>query len=585
MSDRADFRDRLEGLCAELRADVEVLRPLAAAAGRAEDLDELLGDLDHQLERARQAAVVVLVGPTGAGKSTLLNALVGADVAREGVERPTTSRPVVYAPVDADLAELLDDLAGPPPQVVRYEPGGAEGWSEQVLVDAPDLNSVAREHRDTVRALAERADALLVVLHQQAVVEEATLSFLEDFAGRRELFFVLGFADRLAPAAREELLAQVRGEMRRRLGLEDPNALCLSAREARAGRGGEAFEGLVAHLEELARGGRLAGVKRHNALGVAVRLGELAGEIEAEVGAELERLGAEAAKGFRALGEKVGVELGMRAALRAPELADRLAAEAGRRWDGPLGWTLRAGALSTLGLGLAALVARRNPALAAGAALGGAVVGRLREGHLERRFEEAEVLLPEPSELEGWWREALIEVRLSAGRLAPGGELAPAEAAALGDSAREATEEAWRRLLARDLPEEAARVATPARRLAFDLWVWAFAGWLLWRAGLGFWTETYVGLDFTLNAVLLLAALLVLLRMIFRKGLKRRARGLLDGVASRAVEAVATRAAQVAGPLEERVRLYRDALARLVHAPERWRAELHGGGAVGSRRG
>jgi ATPase subunit of ABC transporter with duplicated ATPase domains len=53
--------------------------------------------------------VITLVGSTGAGKSTLLNALAGRRIAQEGVDRPTTREPVVYAPEDADLGELVDD--------------------------------------------------------------------------------------------------------------------------------------------------------------------------------------------------------------------------------------------------------------------------------------------------------------------------------------------------------------------------------------------------------------------------------------------------------------------------------------------
>jgi len=82
-----------------LHRDRELLSILRAMRSRAGELDALLEDLDRQLQRAGEATVVItLVGATGAGKSTLLNALAGASIAREGTDRPTTTRAVIYAP-------------------------------------------------------------------------------------------------------------------------------------------------------------------------------------------------------------------------------------------------------------------------------------------------------------------------------------------------------------------------------------------------------------------------------------------------------------------------------------------------------
>ena len=140
--------------------------------------------------RVQQAAVITLVGATGAGKSTMLNALAGRPIAEEGVDRPTTRRPVIYAPRDADLRDLLEGVGEVDREpdgvaVVRYDAAPEGPWTAQILIDAPDLNSVAAEHRAVVTALAERSDVLLVVLHRQAVVEEASVSFIDAFARRR----------------------------------------------------------------------------------------------------------------------------------------------------------------------------------------------------------------------------------------------------------------------------------------------------------------------------------------------------------------------------------------------------------------
>ena len=87
--------ERLRARLAEQVGDVAVLR---AVERRRPEIDRLLADLERQVERVQRAAVITLVGATGAGKSTLLNALAGLRVAKEGVNRPTTREPVVYAP-------------------------------------------------------------------------------------------------------------------------------------------------------------------------------------------------------------------------------------------------------------------------------------------------------------------------------------------------------------------------------------------------------------------------------------------------------------------------------------------------------
>ena len=76
---------QLARLRSELDSDLDGMRELNAVVQRRGELERLLGDMDLQLERACQAAVIVLVGSTGAGKSTLLNALAGREIASEGV--------------------------------------------------------------------------------------------------------------------------------------------------------------------------------------------------------------------------------------------------------------------------------------------------------------------------------------------------------------------------------------------------------------------------------------------------------------------------------------------------------------------
>jgi energy-coupling factor transporter ATP-binding protein EcfA2 len=561
---------------AELGRDLEQLADLSALERRRARLERLLGDLDRQLERIDSAAVILLVGSTGAGKSSLLNALAGTDIALSSENRPTTSVPTIYAPKDADLRALLTGLEGPEPRVVRYGPGDAGSvWTEQVLIDAPDVNSIATEHRATVRALSERADVLLVPLHRQSVVEEAAVSFLDDFAGRRRLLFALNRADELTPAAERELLAQVRRLAVERLGLAEPQVFAVSARDARAGRGGERFRALEAELERLVRDGLLSGVRRHNALGAAGELGELFRELSREIGDDLGALPAETQRGLGELAARVEAEVEQRLALRRADLVHLLVGEAGKRWDGPGGWALRAGALATLSTGAGLALARYNPLAAAGVAAGGALLGKLRDQQGRAGFEDSTGLLPEAGDLRLWTGASLAPARLRAGRLLGSperGELPSAERIA-GDL-EAGLAEAWSRLLRRELPAAAQRSVPGALRFFLDLPVYVFVGWLLYRAGQGFLSEHYVGIDFLLNGLLLTLALVFVVRLLVRGLVARRARGLLVGVSEHTRERLEQSVRELTEPVETAARLRGEALARLASLDERWRRDL-----------
>ena len=172
---RLALSDRLHQLWRELERDLaELASPpeLFAQLARSAELERYVTDLAAQLERHESAAVITLVGSTGAGKSTLLNALAGQEIARAGTTRPTTSRPVIYKPRSIDIQALIEGLG--PIEVHEFDPAeSASPLAEQVLIDAPDTNSVATEHRRLVEALAERSDALVVVAHRQSVAELA----------------------------------------------------------------------------------------------------------------------------------------------------------------------------------------------------------------------------------------------------------------------------------------------------------------------------------------------------------------------------------------------------------------------------
>ena len=565
---------RYRPLRQRLQASIDSVSLLLLVEERRGEVDLLLADLDGQLQRAEQAAVITLAGATGAGKSTLLNALAGRTIAEEGISRPTTRRPVVYAPHDADLSTLLADLPGEAPEVTRYDPRAGAGFgSEQILIDAPDTNSIDASNREVVAALAERSDVLLVVLHRQSVVEESSVSFLDHFSGRRKLVFVLNRADELTEEARAELLGQLGELAKTRWDCGEAPVVALSAQEAKRSSEAQGWRELLEVLERLVRAGELATVRRHNVLGTVERLQGEFGAVHRAGAAALEALPGQVESGVRALAAQAADEVRARLELRHADVRELLWRETARRWDGPGGWGLRGRGLSTLGLGAGAVLARRNPLLAAGAAAGAFAADQVGQAVRRQRVSASSGLFPEPGQFRQIYGTCLGEARVAAASLtgSPTSFGIP-DAEELYVSTSSAVDEAWDRLVNRDLPEVAERSLLRRFHLLFDLPVYALAGWVVWKSAVGFFQGEYAGMDFLVNAVLLLAAYLFLLRFVVRGLLSGRARALQSKVRDAAQGGLQLAAKDAADKVAHETREVLASLDDLAGLQARWKS-------------
>lgn len=196
--------------------------------------------IDERIALGDGLTVVALVGGTGVGKSALVNRLVGAQVATEGVRRPTTSWPVaVVPPGDAPTSALLDWLGID--ERVRAPEGFPEGL---VLIDLPDHDSVVPRNRETAARLSERVDGLVVVVdpvkYARADLHDGPLAALTDHA--EVVTVVLNRIDELHPDDVERCVA----DLTQRL---DPHAFEVLTTSAATGSG---IDGLRARLRDLA---------------------------------------------------------------------------------------------------------------------------------------------------------------------------------------------------------------------------------------------------------------------------------------------------------------------------------------------
>ncbi len=576
-------RGELGRLHQELGRDLRSIAPLRAIAERAEELAGFEEDLAEQLDRASSAAVVCLVGSTGAGKSTLLNALVGRAIATEGVDRPTTSAPVIYRPADADISELVAGLPGEAPRVVTYDPrdgGGVETfWRGQILIDAPDTNSVETGHREVVRELAARSDVLVVVAHRQSVAELSSAAFVDLFAGRRGMIFVLGRRDELDAAADADLRAQLAGLARDRWGAEGAPVLSVSAGRGKESADAGGLPELRRALADLISEERLGSVRRQNAVGNVARIGAEISEAGQGIQAAAGRLQQGLEGGAAGWCGRTVALVNERLEQRKADLSRMLWNDAAKVWDGPGGYALRVGGIGALGLGAGAAVARRNPLLAAGLAAGSLAASRVQGAVRDRAFESTSGLLPGGSELEELQREAFVDARIAASELAVDEvalDLAPS-GSELSASAAGAVDEAWDRLLRVDLPREARRGVPRLLRVLVDLPVFGLGAWVLYRTVEGFIAEQYVGVDFLVSATLIALAWLFGARVLVRARFAGRSAALLAqvrGDIEQRVGAAAGRAIQ--GP-SERLEVLLGSLRRVELADRAWRRRLHGG--------
>ena len=148
-----------------LRAEDRVALEQAVARTRAQLLDTTTPVL-----------TVALAGGTGSGKSTLINALAGAAIAETSPLRPTTTQLHVYHHRDIAAGGLSGELASE----AVFVPHDRAALYSKVIVDTPDLDSFATQHRTATRALLKAAGLVLYIFSPQNYRDERTWSVLRE---------------------------------------------------------------------------------------------------------------------------------------------------------------------------------------------------------------------------------------------------------------------------------------------------------------------------------------------------------------------------------------------------------------------
>ena len=251
-----------------------------AADGPLESVTELLDRVDRRRALSAEHTVIGLFGATGSGKSSLVNALVGVDVSRAAVRRPTTAKPVAAvlgAPgsdalldwlevedrhhLDGTDAALATSAVQAPSgrRARREQASGPSGAPGIVLLDLPDLDSVESANRAVAERMTGLVDVLVWVTDPQKYADAVLhQEFVRPFAGHDAVtVLVLNQIDRIRESEREAVLASL-ASLARTDGLEQAPVFATSAST------GEGVDELREHLLQIARS-REAIASRHRA--------------------------------------------------------------------------------------------------------------------------------------------------------------------------------------------------------------------------------------------------------------------------------------------------------------------------------
>ncbi len=182
---------------------------------------------DYLIPRAESLdapLLAVVGGSTGAGKSTIVNSILGAELTRPGVLRPTTKSPVLVAHPD-DIDWFRDGKVLP--ELIRSETPVHDSRSLQLvsydalvpglaILDAPDIDSVDVQNRRLARQLLRAADLWLFVTSGARYADAVGWEVLAQAAERNAVLSVV--INRCPPAAMDDVKAHL-GQMLAERGL------------------------------------------------------------------------------------------------------------------------------------------------------------------------------------------------------------------------------------------------------------------------------------------------------------------------------------------------------------------------------
>jgi small GTP-binding protein len=205
--------ERREALVERERA---LLERLVVFLGEFGAPPEDVGLVRRALSDLEELFLLVIVGEFNSGKSAFVNALLGSDIAEEGVT-PTTDSITVLRHAEEPVERKRKDGVlekGYPNEFLR----------EIAIVDTPGTNAIIRHHEELSRGFVPRSDLVLFVTSAERPLTESERGYLElirDWG--KKILLVINKADLLGDGGKiEEVRSFVDGGIRQALGLTPP---------------------------------------------------------------------------------------------------------------------------------------------------------------------------------------------------------------------------------------------------------------------------------------------------------------------------------------------------------------------------
>lgn len=491
-------------------------------------LRRLLPRLDALRIRLEAPLVVATFGGTGTGKSSLVNALVGQECSQSGRERPTTRRPVLLKHPQTELAALELPLHEFDVTTVH-----SDVLRDIIIVDCPDpdtneADAGAGSNLAMLRSLLPHCDVLLYTSTQQKYRSARVLDELNVTATGCRLLFVQTHADHDV---------DIRTDWREQLAstFEVPEMFFVdSVRALREQQAGQRPTGEFARLQDFlssrtAAADRLQ-IRRANLLDLIDSALQRCEQLAAERTPALDRLKQSLTehqcKLTRAMSDALREQLQASRHLWEQRLLSSVTA----RWGvSPFATMLRVyGGLGGL-IASASLARARSTAqfVLLGAMHGTKWLADRSEQHVaESRFEELATLGVDPSlqhearfVLTGFLHDAQLDPQL----LIPESQQPRPDSTPLEADFLERARARVDALIARVAKQNSGFFA----RCWYELLFAAYLGYILWRAGKGFFYDSLLNAqslptsDFYLSALIFFALWSALLLIGFSNRLQR----------------------------------------------------------------
>jgi len=194
-----------------------------ALLGRLADFLVGFGAPGEDVEISRRAMsdleelfLLVIVGEFNSGKSAFVNALLGAEVSKEGVTPTTDTITLLRYAEEPEERERRDGVLerGHPNEFLR----------EVAIVDTPGTNAIIRHHEELSRGFVPRSDLVIFVTSADRPLTESERGYLElvrDWG--KKIVLVVNKADLLGEDGKVEQVRRfVEEGLRSALGLSPP---------------------------------------------------------------------------------------------------------------------------------------------------------------------------------------------------------------------------------------------------------------------------------------------------------------------------------------------------------------------------